>query len=198
MCVYPCGICVGYARMINGLRMDDVLNYVWMMCTCMYACMTNELCRIVHGLWMDHVRHMHGLCVELCGLCMEYAWIMHGLCIDYVWIMHGFSSVYSTCMDHLQDMHGLSMELYGICTEYGWIMYGLRTFALIVPRSCVELYGLWMECMDYVWIMLGLCMDYAWIMHGLCTAYAWIMHGLCTDCACILHDNAWMYSICTE
>ena len=49
----------------------------------------------VYGIYLEHVWHISGTCIEAYGTCMGHVWNMNDICIGYEW-----------------------NQMYGICSEY--------------------------------------------------------------------------------
>ena len=142
---------------------------------------------------------MPGLCIALagiaCGLCVDYAWIMHGLHFEHVLIgippkihnsIFGNGLRARSARKSSQTYHEPITIWSSRCADRFSVSKAVECleWTLVVVRARVCLRGL---CVDHAWILHGLCVDYAWIMHGLCVDHAWIMHGLCMDHAWVMH-----------
>ena len=137
---------------------------------------------------------MPGLCIALagitCGLCMDYAWIMHGLHFENVLIsippkihnsIFGNGLRARSARKSSQTYHEPITIWSSRCADRFSVSKAVECleWTLVVVRARVCLRGL---CVDHAWIMHGLCMDHAWIMHGsLCMDHDWVTYGSCVD-----------------
>ena len=114
---------------------------------------------------MEHVQHMHGLCMQYVG------GIGHGGCParslqdsrpPRTYRVHSAYSWTQKGNEGLARAWPAAIWGHGVCMEYLWNMYG-------------NMSGI---CKEYVWNMHGISMEYLRNMYGIHMEYVWNMSGI--------------------